>query len=73
MHDDTVRMLKKQQQLIEMEIYQYKKLRELGKRGLHSKEYYVKLAHAWGHMNKAIRLLKSTEDEIFNNFKYLEQ
>lgn len=73
MHNDTVRVLNKQKQLIEIEMYQYKSLRESGKRGIHDHSYYVKLAHAWGYINNAIKLLSSTEEDVFNNFNYLEQ
>lgn len=73
MHDDAVRKLKKQKQLIEIEMYEYKALREKGKPGIHSKEYYIKLAHAHVYISKAIKLLASTEDDIFNKFNYIEQ
>lgn len=73
MHSHTVRVLKKQKQLIEIELEEYKSLVRSGRRGIHKKEYYVKLAHSWSYINKAIKLLSSTEDDIFNSFKYLEQ
>ena len=58
---------------MEIELVEYKNLVESGKRGIHSKEYYVKLAHSWKLITKAIKVLSTLEDDVFNNFKYLEQ
>lgn len=72
MHESTIRMIKKQKQLLEMEINEYKSLVGKGKKGIHPHSYYVKLAKSWEYMNKIIKILQSTEDDIYNNFNYLE-
>lgn len=72
MHDDTVRMLKKQKQLIKIEIMEYWSLKSQGKRGIHSDEYYVKLEKAWHCLDKAQKYLEKIEDDIFNDFNYIE-
>jgi len=72
MYEDTVRMIKKQKQLIKMEVMNYKSLKEQGKRGIHSQEYYVKLGKAWLHLDKAQKYLSSTDNDIFDNFNYTE-
>jgi len=73
MHSHTVRLLKKQKQLLEIELAEQRNLAKAGKRGLHKKEYYIKIAHSWKHICRAIKLLDSVEDDIFNNFDYIEQ
>jgi len=72
MYEDTVRMLKKQKQLMQIEILQYKSLKDQGKRGIHSEEYYAKLGQAWINLKKAEVILAGLEDEVYNNFNYLE-
>jgi len=72
MYEDTVRMIKKQKQLIKIEVMQYKSLKEQGKVGLHPEKYYIKLGKAWLHLDKAQKYLANTENDIFNNFNYIE-
>lgn len=72
MYDHTVRMLKKQKQLIKIEIMEYKSLKSQGKRGIHSDEYYANLGKAWYCLDKAQKYLEKIEDDIFNDFNYIE-
>jgi hypothetical protein len=72
MYDDTVRMIKKQKQLIKMEIESYKLLISQGKRGIHPDDYYLKIGKAWLHLDKAQKYLSTVENDIFNNFEYIE-
>lgn len=73
MHNTTVRLLKKQKQLIAMELASYKELKQAGKRGIHSEQYYIKLALAWESIKKAIKVLENIEDDIYSEFNCLDQ
>lgn len=67
-----VRMLKKQKQLLRMEIEEYKSLKSIGKRGIHPFDYYKKLGNAWFHLDKAQKSLEKLENDVFEGFNYTE-
>ena len=69
---DIAHVLKKQKQLLEIEIGEFKTNKAFGYPGIHSKLYYTKVANSWKLINKAIKLLESTEDDIYNNYKFTE-
>ena len=70
---DVAHVLKKQKQIIEIEIGQAKLNKRLGYQPIHPKEYYVKLALTMSMLNKSIKLLESTDEDIYENFQFLEQ
>lgn len=69
---DVARVLKKQRQLIEIEIGSAKLNQSLGLPFMHPDSYYIKMAASLSLINKLINTLESTEEDIYENFKYIE-
>ena len=65
-------VLKKQKQLLEIEIGELKMNKTLGYPGIHSEVYYAKVANAWKLISKTIKLLESTESDIYDNYRFIE-
>ena len=59
-----IRMLKKQIQLIEIEIGDYRIAKNQGLKPLHPESYYVGLAHAYRGLRLAILSLEKGKEEI---------
>lgn len=71
--ETTIITLKKQKQLLKIEIMEYETARKEGRDPFHPKSYYIKLAYAYKHILQLIKLLESAKDDIYNNFDYTEQ
>jgi len=69
---DVAHVLKKQKQLLEIEIGELKTNKTFGYPGIHPEIYYAKVANAWKLVNEAIKILESTEGDIYNNYKFIE-
>lgn len=65
--------LKKQKQLLEIELSQYITAKRSGRRAIHSEMYYSKIKHAHMEITMSIKMLISASEDVYNNFKYLEQ
>lgn len=70
---DLSHILKKQKQLCEIEIGELKLSRTFGHPPIHPEIYYAKIAHVWQLLNKATKLLDSTENDIYENYNFKEQ
>lgn len=71
--ESIVLNLKKQKQLLEIELNEYVQAKKEGRPAIHPQIYYAKLGHAYKGIVTAIKMLSSTKDDIYNNFKYIEQ
>ena len=69
---EVAHVLKKQKQLLEIEIGELKMNKSFGYPGIHPEIYYAKVANAHNLINKIIKILDSTEKDIYNNYKYIE-
>ena len=69
----TIINLKKQKQLLEIELGDYARYKKFGEPLIHPEIYYAKIAHAWRAIAKAIKYLSTTNNDIYENFKYTEQ
>ena len=69
---DVAHVLKKQKQLLEIEIGELKTNKTFGYPGIHSDLYYVKIANVWKLIDQSIKILESTENDIYNNYKFIE-
>ena len=68
-----MRNLKKQKQLLEMELEPYVARKKRGLKSIHLDSYYVKLAHAHKRIDESIKILSTIEEDVFENFRYTEQ
>jgi len=71
--NDVVHVLKKQKQLLEIELGAAAVNKRMGYRPIHPQAYYAKIAHALVALNKTIQMLSLTNDDIYDNYKYIEQ
>ena len=69
---DVAHVLKKQKQLLEIELGEAMSAKKVGYRAIHPEGYYAKLAHVHLMLVKSIKLLESTQDDIYENFQFLE-
>ena len=69
---DVAHVLKKQRQIIDIELGEALIAKRSGYRAIHPEEYYAKIAHVRLMLDKSIKLLENTQDDIYENFKFLE-
>ena len=61
-----VRVLTKQQQMIEIELGEYKLSKTFDHPAIHPEAYYAKLAWTWKFLDVSVKLLKTNNKEIEN-------
>ena len=69
---DVVHVLKKQKQLLDIELGETKVNKAMGYPNIHPKKYYEKILKSHIMIEKAIKLLGDTEEDIYNNYDYIE-
>mgnify|MGYP003126323695 CR=1 FL=1 len=67
---NMVQLLRKQKQLLEIELQEYASNKRAGRISIHPETYYAKLSHAYKGIEKAITMLSSVEQDIYEGHKF---